>query len=436
MATSLSSLAPEPKYSHPGIGYVEWSGRIGGDASYAISYQILLRRIPKTAGGIALVVTVSDKVPGVAPAIVAQALTHPEGYWLKITDSHILLVAATRQGVARALVRLSALASGAGKFRLPKGEWADWPDLRIRALHIALVHKVKLSNLERTVNMASAAEFNTLIVLVTPTGVALDSFGKLATGAALGQSQFEHFVEYARESGLQVVPGLKLLTHQEKLFGSHFPKLMFNAHTYNPADPEVYRRVFSMIDQLVKITHASAFMIGHDELAGWRPRRLPELLSLASGQKPLPAGLFIRDVDTLHAHLKQMGIQTWMWGDMLLHPQPTTPRGVRLYMHGRLPGYGPALWSKLPKDVVICDWQYAGHGTNFGSLKALHAAGFRVMGATFKNADTISAFSLYAADHGAMGMIATTWFYLPKEEWPQLRAIIKASGRSFWNAWQ
>lgn len=429
---SLSTLTPSVKYAHHGDGYVLWAGKVEGDYTDIRRFPVLLGRIPSIRTGVPITASVSASVSASEPQVVREALSHPEGYLIKSTESGIQLTAGSRQGLARALVRLAALAANTGGRRLPVGEWADWPDLRIRALHITLVRGVTPSDLVQITNMAAAGEFNTLIVQVTPSGVQLSSFGPLTNGATISQDQFEQFVKYAHESGLQVIPALQLLTHQENLFGDHYPKLMYNAHTYNPADPKVYDLVFPMIDQLVKLTKSTAFMIGHDELAGWSRGHLPEVLSLPNGERPLPASLFLKDVLTLHAHLKQIGRRTWMWADMLLPPVPSLDRVTNLYMHGRLPGYGPALMSKLPRAIVLCDWQYS--GTEFPGLRELKAAGFPVLGATFSNAVNIAAFSEYAKKEGSIGMIATTFFYLPRHDEAMLREIVKHSAEAFWNA--
>lgn len=424
---------PPPKYARPEAGDVTWSGKVIDPSSLADSYPVLMGRLPKTGSGVGLELVLSAKVPVGAPAQAVHALRNKEGYWLTVMRSGIRLQSDTRAGIARGLVRLASLASDSGQEGFPMGTWADWPDLSLRALHLVLNKKVQEGDLKRVVDLASDAEFNTLVVLVTP-AVGLQSFKGLSRNVSITQSQFQDFVRYAHQSGLSVVPGLELLTHQEDLFGDLAPHLMYNAHTYDPRNPAVYKAVFPIMDQLLKITGAKAFLIGHDEVAGWKPSGgLSNRLTVREGERPLPADLFVKDVKTLRDHLAAQGVSTWMWGDMLLSPAQF-PREQQKHLHGRLPGYGKFLWNQLPKDIVVCDWNYTDSGNDFESMQALRAAGFRVIGSTWQKPKTIRDFSRYAIDQGADGMIATLWFHLQKHQWNIVENIIAASGAAYWNA--
>ena len=45
---------------------------------------------------------------------------------------------------------------------------------------------------------------------------------------------------------------------------------MYNKATYDPRKAELYEKVaFPAIDELLKLTSATKFHIGHDEVAGW-----------------------------------------------------------------------------------------------------------------------------------------------------------------------
>jgi hypothetical protein len=140
--------------------------------------------------------------------------------------------------------------------------------------------------------------------------------------------------------------------------------------------------------------------------------------------------LFLKDVLILNEHLKKKGIQTWMWGDMLISPDEV-PSMKPEQMHGSMAGYGKALRDKLPRDIVICDWHYLDDQPYFPSLYMFRQEGFKVIGTTWKKEKTIHNFSLYAAKHGAEGMIATTWSHVQRKEWDVVERIIRESGEAF-----
>ena len=301
---------------------------------------------------------------------------------------------------------------------------------KVRAIHFVL-RAVSYQDALRLIDQASMAQFNTVVVVLTD-GVVLDSAPWKPRVDAWKKKELSDWVDYANLKGLAVIPELKLLTHQEKFFQHSFPTLMFNEKTYNPKNTFVYYQIFPLLDEVIKLIHPKAIHIGHDEVKGWAKSWKRRLKELAMIDDMLPADLFLEDVKVIHTYLRSKGIETWMWGDMLLSPEefPETTRKWPSY-HGGVKGYGKVLRDQLPKDIVICDWQYHLEPNEFPSLGLLRREGFRVLGATWKKEKTIQNFSYYAAHHGADGMIATTWFHVQRKEWDVVDRIIKLSGQTF-----
>lgn len=146
----------------------------------------------------------------------------------------------------------------------------------------------------------------------------------------------------------------------------------------------------------------------------------------------LPAELFLQDVLRIHSYLKQLGVETWMWGDMLIAGEEV-PKMQAKHWGGDAQGYGKALRVKIPKDIVICNWRYFDEQADFPSIDIFKQEGFRVLGATWNNSNTIRNFSKYAFEHGADGMIATTWSFSTEEEWKIAEKIITHSGIYYFN---
>ena len=121
-----------------------------------------------------------------------------------------------------------------------------------------------------------------------------------------------------RAHGLEVIPELKLLTHQEQFFQQHYPGLMFNAVSYDPRKEGVYQVVFELLDELIDALHLRAIHISHDEAFRWTMGQVAKWLRF--GEAMVPADLFARDVDRIHWYLTQKGVETWMWADMLPDP--------------------------------------------------------------------------------------------------------------------
>jgi hypothetical protein len=287
----------------------------------------------------------------------------------------------------------------------------------VRAVHVVL-NSLAVSDLVRQADMAERAGFNTMI-LDLGNKVAFRSFPGQLSPTAWSPDEFLSVVSYIRSKGMEVIPGVPLLSHQWQFLAGTHPELMFAPGDYNPENTGVYKLVFPYLDEIISTIRPRAIHIGHDEVEG-----------------ALPADSFLRDVNLLHDHLKQKSVETWMWGDMLLS-RDEFPSMFPGPLSGNAPGYGRRLRAKLPKDIVICDWHYRDTQTDFPSLAAFKADGFRVLGATWKNSQTTRNFSRYAAVHGAEGMIVTTWFD-PNEpkvvhSWDELSQIIQEAGKDFAN---
>lgn len=297
----------------------------------------------------------------------------------------------------------------------------------VRALHFVL-RGISLNRAYWMVDVAKQSGLNTVVVQVTD-GVTLQHAPWRIKDGAWSRDEFKVWIGYIQGKGMQVVPELKLLTHQDKFLQNKQTDLMFNSSSYDPSNPQVYQKnVYPLIDELVELISPRAFHIGHDEVAGfarwWWPKWLKE------GEEMLPAELFYQDVAQLHEYLSKRGLEIWMWGDMLITPEEF-PEMRRNNLHGIPLDYGKPLRQRLPKDIVICDWHYADNQADYPSLATFKAEGFRVIGATWKKEKTIRNFSRYAAKHGADGMIATTWFHVQRREWDVVERIIRTSGRIF-----
>jgi hypothetical protein len=354
-----------------------------------------------------------------------------EGYRIKITRKGVNILGVDEAGAMHGLTTLEHLAiSGRGK--VSEGEILDWPDHKKRLIQI-VIRKISVKDAKRFISTARMMHFNGTILELRGGWVQLLSIRKIPLSEkAWTIEELKEFVRFARENGLEVIPAIPLLTHQEMLLGNSYPEIMFNRWTYDPRKEGTYKVIFPIIDEVIKIFQPKAIHIGHDEVAGLNPKTKSQWMQLRKGERALPPELFLRDVEILHAYLKKKGIETWMWGDMLLAPEEF-PGMLQRHLHG-IKGYA-ALRDKLPKDIVICDWHYFGNEIDFPSALAFSDAGYRVLGATWKSKTTTRNFSRYVAkmSRGGEGMIACLWDLIVKD-YDLARKVIKTSAEAFWNS--
>lgn len=362
-------------------------------------------------------------------------LNIPESYLLIIKPGRISVMAVDDQGALNGLSTLEILLDQY-KGRLPQGWAADYPDTKMRVLHLSL-WPCTIQDFKEDIKLARFFHYNSLILL-NFYGVDLKSLRHMNIDEKQKWSttDFQQMVRFAQENGLEVIPELKLLSHQKQFIKDSHPEYLYNKDTYDPRKDELYKEiVFPAIDELLLLTGATKFHIGHDEVAGWHESQYKKILR--KGEKQLPAELFLQDVLTLHEHLKKKGIETWMWGDMLLAKEEFP--GIE-NNDASINGYNgyAALRSKIPADIVICDWHYRGKQIAFPTALAFAQAGHKVLGATWELQETTNNFTKYIGQlpHNGEGMIATTWYGLTGDKREEVQAIIRFSGEAFWNAKQ
>lgn len=361
------------------------------------------------------------------------------GYLMQIKSDAISIFATEDEGVINALGSLEYLIDF-HKGKLEQANILDWPDMEIRAAQIvlrAITPEVAIAAIDRM----RRGHYN-LVLLSISNNVQFKSLGKLANNCAWSVKDFLNVVKHARESGMEVVPELRFLSHQHKdfLVTGAYPELMYNEKTYDPRNEKVYKIVFAYIDEVIETLNPKAIHIGHDEVFGVSGRD-------AGAKDALPPNLFKEDVIKLHGYLKKKYVKTWMWGDMLITPSefpnmhPGSINGTKAYAKLR---------KEIPKDIVICDWHYrdfpknAGKDLQFPSLKAFADEGFEVLGATFRHPHVTREFAGYTAglkNQNVKGMMATTWSFLRKgaqngrqsDNYESFDDLIQYSAEAFWN---
>ncbi|MCW5798394.1 MAG: family 20 glycosylhydrolase [Nitrospira sp.] len=314
---------------------------------------------------------------------------------------------------------------GVGASAEPSSASAKEP---MRIMHFVLAGAVPLERARGFVNEAQAAGFTAIQVLLAD-GVQFQHAPWTPVKTAWTKSEFMSWVAYARAHGLEIIPEIKLLTHQEKFFQRHYPTLMFNAVSYDPRKDATYAVVFPFLEELIQALHPRAMHIGHDEALGWTVGQVSKWLKL--GEVMIPADLFLRDVLRLHEYLSRKGVETWMWADMLLNPAEF-PGAPTKYLHGIAAGYGKPLRDQLPRDIVMCDWHYDEQG-DFPAMAAMQDEGMRVIGAAWKRESTTRNLSRYVLSHHAYGLMATTWFHVQRNDTDLVNWIIQTSGALFRN---
>lgn len=368
----------------------------------------------------------TKKIIGASP----QNLERQGAYVITISCSNISIQANSNEGFINGLTTIESLIA-TNKGELKTGSIIDYPTTKIRALHLSL-WPTSMISYQVAIKHARFGHFNTLILL-PQLGVKLNSLPHVALPNAWSIKEFQSAVLFAKTNGLEVIPQLTLLSHQDKFLANAYPQFLFNKLTYDPRIKNLYTTlVFPAIDELLALTGATKFHIGHDEVAGWTDWFV-KTGKLNKNEIQLPAALFLQDILTLHKYLSSKHIETWMWGDMLVTKDEFP---IMKDAGANLNGYNgyDKLRSKIPKDIVINDWHYKGEQKDFPTALAFAKLDHKVLGATWEKTSTIKNFTQYINQmpYNNEGMIATTWYGLNQAA-PKVFNIITQSAEIFWN---
>lgn len=166
-------------------------------------------------------------------------------------------------------------------------------------------------------------------------------------------------------------------------------------------NPQVWRIVFELMDEILDSFRADAMHVGMDEVFLLGSEKSP------STKGKNPAQLFAKAVNELHTHLvRKRKVEMLMWGDRLID-------GKKLDLgewEAATNGTAGAI-DLIPKDIIICPWHYEVR-ESYLSIPMFIDKGFRVLPAGWKDVDATKALIQFSRLHAGpklLGYMFTTW---------------------------
>lgn len=296
----------------------------------------------------------------------------PEGYALTVTTTGAAVHARDDRGLLNGTLSLLAMIDAAGTAKqvaVPTADIVDWPDVAIRSLSIPLPTSrwghpndtpvpvdFYLDFLDR---MVVRGKYNQ-VILLTMDGVKLDRHPELAGPAAWTKGELTRVLDFLRARFIEVVPLVNSLGHanwlciphpelaEDQVMGKNRrtgqPEAQPDIHTMCTSNPETWRIMVDVYEELLDLFQCREFHIGLDEVRWQTLNTTPEL------RCPLCQGLDKADVMTawvtrLHDWLAERGVKTMMWTDMLT-----------VHHNGGAPFNLYRVLDRLPRDIVMCNW--------------------------------------------------------------------------------
>lgn len=170
---------------------------------------------------------------------------------------------------------------------------------------------------------------------------------------------------------------------------------------WDVTNPQVWRIVFELLDEIIDAFRADAMHVGMDEV-----------FLLGSDKSPStrgkdPAQLFAKAVNELHTHLvRKRKVEMLMWGDRLIDGKKYDLGEWEAAVNGTAKAI-----DLIPKDIIICPWHYEVR-ESYLSIPMFIEKGFRVLPAGWKNVDATKALIQFSRLHAGpklLGYMFTTW---------------------------
>lgn len=243
----------------------------------------------------------------------------------------------------------------------------------VRGFAIAAPKPSGLDDFVKFINEELAPrKINTLILRVD-FNYSYKSHPELRDSAALTKSEVKKILEACKKNKIAIIPQINLLGHQSwahklnKLLEKYpefdetpWVKMPATATEYKwpntdnlycksycPLHPGVHKVVFDLVDEAMDVFEANAFHAGMDEVF-----YLADDKCVRCGGRD-KAVIYANEVQLIRDHLAEKGRELWIWGDRLIDGRAT---GIGMWAASYNDTYRAV--DMIPRDVVICDWQY------------------------------------------------------------------------------
>ncbi|TAG07542.1 MAG: hypothetical protein EAZ44_00210 [Cytophagia bacterium] len=285
---------------------------------------------------IVLALVDSNKIKNLLPTHLQDF--HKETYKIIIKEKAIIVEASTPKGVFYGGQSLAQLIAHAKDNKIQCQEIIDYPDYAHRGISddISRGQVSTIKNFKKIIDQLARFKMNTYFLYLEDI-VFLESFSSIGKDrGALKKEEIKEIVDYAQKNFIQVIPIFETFGHQENILSQGtFEKMaeFSGAMSLCVECPFTYQYLEKTIAEIAKMFPSPYFHIGGDESFDAGVSKSKDFTDSVG-----IAGLHLYHYQKVYDICKKNGKKVMMYGDMLEK--------------------FPQILSKMPKDIIIMDWQY------------------------------------------------------------------------------
>ena len=227
-------------------------------------------------------------------------------------------------------------------------------------------------------------------------------------GGWLTQDTVRRLLDYCREREIEVIPEVPCLSHADYLLNAHqeLAERVYDPFPdcYCPSNPDTYKLLFEVMDEVIEVFHPRIMHVGHDEFYS---------IGICDRCRDRdPADILAQDLTRIHDYLAERGIRLMYWAEKMLNHITTWGEGLggaerhckcsRNTVDHMKPTYQAI--DRIPQDCWAHNWYW--------SLRVAHDEVFlsRGMAMTYGNWDPRGFFHWQQrVEAGALGAAPSHW---------------------------
>ena len=355
-----------------------------------------------------IVVTKKDDVPKDA-----------EAYRIRATGKTVTLSASDLRGIRHALATLRQLAEpnrGTARtvdYRIPETEINDAPAMPFRGVLVVWYNETPTVKIEQILRLAAYYKFNHLVLEFRGNypyrehpelrwaefNIEPENVKRLvALGKELGITLVPLFPLFGHASGAREIAGKHVVLDIRPEYWSLFEP---DGLCWCLSNPETRKTLTDIVLELHELFESPPyFHIGCDEAyspADCRDCRRADYKALLKDH-----------LLYFHQLLAERHCRVMMWHDMLVAKGDARWQGYVAVGNEHSEG----LIDHLPKDIMICDWQYGAPKADeqCPTMRFFKEQGFSVLACPWNNMPGMRSLAQTVPQAGADGMLCTTWY--------------------------